>query len=544
VKDRASAVEDRTSAVGGPALLALLAGWAAFAVASIWLRPLWPVDETRYASVAWEMWLRGDFLVPYVNGEPYSHKPPLLFWLIQLGWFLFGVNDWWPRLLGPICAFAAVPLTLRLGRLLWPGEEAAARTVPVWILFGTLLFAAFVTLTMMDLLLTLCVMAGMIGVLLLGRKKSIPGVLWLGAGIGLGTLAKGPVVLLHVLPVALAAPWWAPELRGRLGRWLLDLLLGVLLGAAIALAWALPAAAAGGEAYAAAIFWGQTAGRVSESFAHRAPWWTYLPLLPVILFPWILWPRFWTGLKASWNERQNLSIRFLLAWLLLTLLAFSLVSGKQAKYLLPLVPAFALLAGHVLGRGRAHWWDMLPPALGLLGASAFLGVLRAHPDVMRLPDWVREVPLWPVPALALGAAALLLFSRSGTSAQLRALSFATLLAMLVVAVGVVPVLVPYADPGPAARYLAGLQARQLPLAHLGKYHAQYNFSGRLATPIEVLDPAGLAAWVAAHPRGRVLTVERHRAPEAAGAEYQAPFRGAWLQVWPGEALLVARPRLR
>ena len=63
----------------------LLAGWLLFAVASIWLRPLWPVDETRYASVAWEMWLRGDFLVPYINGEPYSHKPPLLFWLIHAG---------------------------------------------------------------------------------------------------------------------------------------------------------------------------------------------------------------------------------------------------------------------------------------------------------------------------------------------------------------------------------------------------------------------------------------------------------------------------
>ena len=67
-----------------------------FAIACIWLRPLWPVDETRYASVAWEMWLRGDFLVPHINGEPYSHKPPLLFWLIQAGWALFGVNDWWP----------------------------------------------------------------------------------------------------------------------------------------------------------------------------------------------------------------------------------------------------------------------------------------------------------------------------------------------------------------------------------------------------------------------------------------------------------------
>ena len=77
------------------------------------------MDETRYASVAWEMWLRGDFLVPYINGEPYSHKPPLLFWLIHLGWALFGVNDWWPRLVAPLCALGSVPLLLKMEKLLW-----------------------------------------------------------------------------------------------------------------------------------------------------------------------------------------------------------------------------------------------------------------------------------------------------------------------------------------------------------------------------------------------------------------------------------------
>ena len=243
--------------------LLLLAGWAAFSVAAIWLRPLWPVDETRYAAVAWEMWLRGDFLVPWVNGEPYSHKPPLLFWLIHLGWGAFGVNDWWPRLVAPLCALASVPLMLRLARLLWP-EAAEAHACALWVLFGTLLFAGFVTLTLFDLLLMLCVMAAMIGVLELARGARGAGLLWLGAGIGLGVLAKGPVVLLQVLPAALIAPWWAPGLKGKLGQWYLDLLLGVLLGAAIALAWALPAAWSGGEEYRRAIFWGQTAGRVSE----------------------------------------------------------------------------------------------------------------------------------------------------------------------------------------------------------------------------------------------------------------------------------------
>jgi 4-amino-4-deoxy-L-arabinose transferase-like glycosyltransferase len=522
-----------------PALLALLAGWAVFAVASIWLRPLWPVDETRYASVAWEMWLRGDFLVPHLNGEPYSHKPPLLFWLMHVGWLVFGVNDWWPRLIAPLCALGSVPLLLKMEKLLWD-----ARGNSTWILFGTLLFAAFITLTLMDLLLMLCAMVAMVGVLYLSRNETFKGMLWLAAGIGLGVLAKGPVILLHVLPAALAAPWWAPELKGRFGRWTFGLLAGVLLGAAIALAWAVPAGLAGGEAYREAIFWGQTAGRVSESFAHRAPWWYYLPFVPLVLFPWFVWPRFWKGLKNVLGERQT---RFLLAWLLLALLAFSLVSGKQPKYLVPLLPAFALLAGRAIGGGRdegeTRRWDMVLPALGVFGAAAFLGVLRARPEALRLPEWVAEVPPWPVAALALLGAALLAFSRAGALAQIRALSFATLLGMAIVGAGVVPALVPYADPAPVARYLAGLQARQVPLAHLGKYHAQYHFAGRLELPIEILDPPELAAWVQAHPQGRVIAVERRRATGPGGPEFEVPFRGAWLQVWRGEALLAAQ-RLR
>jgi hypothetical protein len=121
-----------------------------------------------------------------------------------------------------------------------------------------------------------------------------------------------------------------------------------------------------------------------------------------------------------------------------------------------------------------------------------------------------------------------------------------LAALAVVGAGVIPAFVPYADPGPAARHLAALQERRLPLAHLGKYHAQYNFAGRLRAPIEILDPKEVKGWVAAHPTGEVITIEprRHDGPSDSGPEYQAPFRGAWVQVWRGAALLVARPELR
>ena len=93
---------------------ALWLGVVAVALAS---RPVLPVDETRYLAVAWEMWSRGDFVLPTLNGEAYSHKPPLLYWIIHAGWAAFGVNEWWPHLVALACLSAAlvmkVPLVAR-----------------------------------------------------------------------------------------------------------------------------------------------------------------------------------------------------------------------------------------------------------------------------------------------------------------------------------------------------------------------------------------------------------------------------------------------
>ncbi|HRO14132.1 MAG TPA: hypothetical protein PLL33_03645, partial [Paracoccus sp. (in: a-proteobacteria)] len=97
-----------------------LLGLAAVAVAGVLLRPALPIDETRYLAVAWEMWTRGDWLVPTKNFEPYTHKPPLLFWTISLVWSLTGVSETAARLVGPGYAALALVLTGRLARQLWP----------------------------------------------------------------------------------------------------------------------------------------------------------------------------------------------------------------------------------------------------------------------------------------------------------------------------------------------------------------------------------------------------------------------------------------
>ena len=89
--------------------VALLALYLAASLA----RPVLPVDETRYLAVAWEMWQRGDLLVPTLSGEPYSHKPPLLFWLVHAGWAAAGVSSWWPRTLVALFALGTYPQCIK-----------------------------------------------------------------------------------------------------------------------------------------------------------------------------------------------------------------------------------------------------------------------------------------------------------------------------------------------------------------------------------------------------------------------------------------------
>ena len=187
-------------------LLALLMLVLLTAVAFV-SRPMTPIDETRYISVAWEMWLRGDFLVPFKNGATYSHKPPLMIWMYQAGWAVFGVNEWWPRLVSPLFAAACVFLTMALSRRLWPQRYGIGGPAAL-ILVSCSLWTIFSTAAMFDVILAFFTLVGMHGTLKAAEGSTLRGVALLGLAIGLGVLAKGPVILLHVLPVALLAPWW------------------------------------------------------------------------------------------------------------------------------------------------------------------------------------------------------------------------------------------------------------------------------------------------------------------------------------------------
>jgi 4-amino-4-deoxy-L-arabinose transferase-like glycosyltransferase len=443
-------------------------------------------------------------------------------------------------------------LTGALARLLWPedADRDIAWLAPL-ILLGAAWWMLFSTLTYFDTLLAFFAVAGVIGLVLAARGRPIPGFLLFGTAVGFGVLAKGPAVLVHVLPVALLAPLWARRLSGtRLrpwpwARWYVGVVLGLVLGAALALAWALPAAKAGGPAYGNAILWGQTAGRMRESFAHSRPFWWYLPLLPALFFPWLVWPPL---LRAVAGLRRGIepALRLCLIWFGAALLVFSLVSGKQPHYLVPEFAPFALFLARGLsaGRDRLSRRDQVLPAatILLLGLVLTVGplLLDARPDLVvrwQLPAWsvdIYEEGGLVLVALAIAVLAVRTEGRPGRNA---AVVFALPASLFAVAhlLGL-PAARETVDLAPAAAWIRAEEDAGKPLAYAGEYHGEFHFLGRLRRPFEEIDYAAIPAWFASHPDGRVIARYHELPSQVAPTLYRQPVRGRTLVVWGGESV--------
>lgn len=496
--------------------------WLLLLVATLFLRPLFPVDETRYASIAWEMWLHGDYLVPHLNGAAYAHKPPLLFWLINLGWWLFGVNDIWPRLIAPLFSLGSLYLTYTLAKRLWPGQPQIAQDAP-WFVFATFAWLVFYTMLQFDMLLLFFALLAILAVWNAHQKQ--PGAWWLlTLAIGLGALSKGPVILLHVLPVALLAPLWATDRSIRWRQWYLSLLSSILGGTAMGLAWAIPAAISGGEEYRNAIFWGQTANRIVHSFAHKQPWWWYIPMLPVLLLPWPLWSRLWRALPKLKNGREEASIRFLASWIVPIFLLFSLVSAKQIKYLLPLLPAFSLLAAYLLtlqpDKARTGRWQ-LPHALLLAGGT----ILTLLPYVVPANKawWIQEIsPLWGLSLLAL-AAITLVWKKSLPGGDIERISSVTVVMTLVTHFALLSAATPSYDLRAFSRVIKDLQDQGHEIAYLGKYRAQFEYLGRLSNRVEPMSGRTLRNWIKTHPDG-FLVINDSKQAISGNTLFVQPYR--------------------
>jgi 4-amino-4-deoxy-L-arabinose transferase-like glycosyltransferase len=320
--------------------------------------PLLEPDESRYAQIPAEMIARNDAVVPRLQGEPYLDKPPLFYWQVALSYRLAGVSEGAARLVPALAVHGCVLLSWFFGRR-WLGETAAWR--------GAILLAVapgLVTvgrLLLLDSLLafwtTLALFAGYEA----RRGERLRWGWWLvaAAGSGLGTLAKGPVALLLVLP-----PLWLdrvlhrraergqrPLMRPGRAAWVAF----ALVVGAIALPWYVTVACRI-PGFVRYFLWEHHVMRFLTAYAHAHGVWFYGPVLVLGLLPALPWLVPFIRFLLNGSDEAARSRPAELGFLLLAggwcVFFFTLSTGKLPTYVLPAFPPLALALGHFLAQPR------------------------------------------------------------------------------------------------------------------------------------------------------------------------------------------------
>ncbi len=304
---------------------------------------LWSPDEPRYAEVAREMVVTGDYLVPHLNGEVYTKKPPLLFWLDALSYKLFGVKEWAARLPVALMGLITALATLYFGSRLFSPR------VGFWgslILITTPWFAWEARRAKMDIPLTLLVVMAIMAFYFgnqVARREKRKKLLFYALGfsaVGIGALGKGPVAF-SVPGLALACY----HLHTRDIHILKEkeFWLALPLSFLFYFSWLVPACLKLGGGYALDQIYYKTSALFLHTKVHRHGPLFYFYHIILDAFPWSLFlpGAILYGLKLPEEKKKPYLLLFW--WFTANFIFFSIAKTKRATYLLPLYPAIALM---------------------------------------------------------------------------------------------------------------------------------------------------------------------------------------------------------
>jgi 4-amino-4-deoxy-L-arabinose transferase-like glycosyltransferase len=390
----------------------LLIGFTLVWLYVLGLRTLVPPDEGRYAEMAREMFVSGDWITTRLNGIKYFEKPPLQTWMNALSFTLFGLGEWQARLWTGLCGLLGVLLTGYAGAKVFNQRVGFYAALVLgscffWVACGQIDSLDMGLSGMMTIALCALLIAQRDGATEAERRNWML-VCW--AGMALSVLSKGLIGL--VLPGAVLVIYtlvtrdWKLWSRLHLGK-------GLLLFFAIAAPWFVLVALQNPE-QPAFFFIHEHWDRFFLKEHHReAAWWVFLALTMVGIVPWlgVLFQGLALGVRREPGRfRPRL---MLLIWGVFILLFFTKSNSKLPGYILPIFPALALLVANYLEVASRRSLMINAALMTLLGAALlafapFVTKISHHPgETALLQAYQPWVIAAAVTALAGGVLALL-----------------------------------------------------------------------------------------------------------------------------------------
>lgn len=475
-------------------------------------RELFVGDETKYGQVVREMRATASWFLPTLDGHPFTHKPPLHFWLVDALTRPLGVYSIWAFVIPSIVAFVF---------LLWLIASVARSRLAAFIAGTSVLIWASAQTARMDVSFTAFLTLGAWMLYVFFEREDSRALLVAAISLAIATLIKGPMAPVIGL-LLFAFEWWrrgnrSSQVAGR-GSQIADRVSQVAgrrsqnlrefatsdkrpairdkpattyaasLAALIVipLLWVVPAMILGGRAYTRDIVMKQTVGRAVASWVHKAPPWYYLGHLPGIVFPWFL-----LALIAVIVFRRGTSLqRFCLAWIAAVLLPYSLMSSKLDIYMMALLPPVAILVGDLVTGGHRAVKIANVVMLVLYVAFGAAGVL-VKPSAFKSPDAEliarNDVRTFFAIFAALAIVALMLTARRTPHASTLAVGLIPIIAFAYAAVALMPLANELASTRPL---IAALQRQHVPAEDIGLYSCPYLWSHDFPRELEHVHYAG------------------------------------------------------
>jgi 4-amino-4-deoxy-L-arabinose transferase-like glycosyltransferase len=433
-------------------------------------------DEPRYAQVAREMLERRDWITPVLGGHAWLEKPPLYYWQAMLAYSALGVSDVSARMPAAVDATLLVIAVYLFFRRFRPGVEVDAALITA----SSAGIVGYARAASMDMALAATFSIGMLAWWAWRESRKKIYLTFFYFFMALGMLAKGPVAPFLAVIVVVLFTSLTRDLRLIVKTLWLP---GILLFCVVALPWYFAVQIRNPQFFREFIIEHNLARFSSDLYHHRQPFWYYLPVTALALVPWTVFviAAVVESVRVWWAERKSVSAEpdfelqfslFACCWLIVPMAFFSISQSKLPGYILPVVPAGAVLLADYLrrhleredtvSRGLALLQALIA-AVPIVPAALIAYVITQH----HLPAG-RPLFLAVAVAIAIFAAiAITLFSRL----RLRMLRFVTLIPVVLSVAAVLKLGTVSIDQTlsarPLAAEIAAVETNPLPLAVYG-----------------------------------------------------------------------------
>lgn len=421
-------------------------------------------DEPRYAQVAREMLMRHDWVTPTLGGTPWLEKPPLYYWQAMVAYKLFGVSDWAARLPSVFDAFLLVLAIYFFLRRFRPRAELDA----VLIAATAAGIVGFVRAASTDMPLTATFSIAMLAWhawIESNRKRYLAGFYLF---LAFAMLAKGPVAA--ILAIAIIAILAAAQ-KSAQSFWKTLWTPGILLLCATALPWYVLVQLKNPQFFREFIIGHNLARFGTNLYHHPEPFWYYLPVTVLGWIPWsvlaviaIIWT------LKTWRKPDADPLRSLLViWIVVVVALFSISQSKLPGYILPAIPAGAILAAEFIResphRQTSSWVRFLVAGLHAATLGGIIFCALTIQSLILLHHVLWNTAIVPLAVSILAAIGIFILLITSNFRMLRGSTLVPLIVALAVAVrlGAQP-LDERLSARPIANMLASFDPHHLPVA--------------------------------------------------------------------------------